>query len=192
MFDNIGGKIKTLAVILCVLGIIASFAGAVALWAQSSRYNDTILEGVAILVAGCIGSWVGSFFIYGFGQLIENSDLMVEKLNTIERRCSAVQSAVTAAPAHQTTATAVPVSQATAPAAPVLQTTAENSAPVHEASTGTDALIARRASQGAESVRNESRPASSQQSAQGRWKCSKCGSENWPAQLYCRDCGKYR
>lgn len=84
MFENIGGKIKTLAVIVCVLGIVASFAGAVNLWMANSRYNPTIVPGVVTLVAGCLISWVGSFFTYGFGQLIENSDRMVERLERLE------------------------------------------------------------------------------------------------------------
>lgn len=74
MFDNIGGKIKTLAVIVCILGIIASVIAAVSLWSQNSRYLETGWLGVITLVAGCLGSWVGSFFMYGFGQLIESTE----------------------------------------------------------------------------------------------------------------------
>lgn len=74
MFDNIGGKIKTLAGVTCALGMIASVCGAAALWTQNSRYTPTIFLGVLVLGLGCLGSWVGSFFTYGFGQLIENTD----------------------------------------------------------------------------------------------------------------------
>ena len=73
MFDNIGGKIKTLAMVICVIGIIASIICAIALWAQNSRYSLTIALGFGVLVGGCVGSWVGSFFMYGFGELIEET-----------------------------------------------------------------------------------------------------------------------
>ena len=75
MFDNIGGKIKNLAQVLCWIGIIASVVGAIALWAQNSRYYNTIALGFGVLIGGAVGSWVGSFFMYGFGELIEETTL---------------------------------------------------------------------------------------------------------------------
>ena len=74
MFDNIGEKIKTLAVVTCGMGIIASIIGAIALWMQDSRYNPTAFSGVLVLVLGSLASWIGSFFTYGFGELIENTN----------------------------------------------------------------------------------------------------------------------
>ena len=76
MFDNIGGKIKTLAVVTCGLGIIASIIGAFALWIQSSDYNPTAFSGVLVLVLGSLASWICSSFTYGFGELIENSETL--------------------------------------------------------------------------------------------------------------------
>lgn len=74
MFDDIAGKIKALAKVTCGLGIAASIMGAFALWAQSSPYNSTTSAGVLVLVLGSLASWIGSFFTYGFGQLIENTN----------------------------------------------------------------------------------------------------------------------
>ena len=73
MFDNIGGKIKALAKVTCIVGIVASVIGAISLWIANSRNNPTILMGIIVLVVGCLASWVGSFFCYGFGELIENT-----------------------------------------------------------------------------------------------------------------------
>ena len=73
MFNNIGGKIKALATLVCLIGMAASVIGAIALWATNSRYNNTIWTGFVVLIAGCVGSWVGSFFAYGFGELIEET-----------------------------------------------------------------------------------------------------------------------
>ena len=50
MFNNIGGKIKTLASVMCALGICASVLGACVLWGESSRYTPTILPGILLLV----------------------------------------------------------------------------------------------------------------------------------------------
>ena len=73
MFDDIAGKIKALAKVTCGLGIAASIMGAFALWAQSSPYNSPTSAGVLVLVLGSLASWIGSFFTYGFGELIENT-----------------------------------------------------------------------------------------------------------------------
>ena len=73
MFDNIGGKIKTLAEATCVLGILGSVILAIATLMQSDYYHVTILESILILGLGSLGSWVGSFITYGFGELIENT-----------------------------------------------------------------------------------------------------------------------
>lgn len=78
MFNNIGGKIKTLAGVTCVLGMIASACGAVAIWMRNGWYTPTILAGSLVLGVGCLGSWIGSFFTYGFGELIENTKAIHE------------------------------------------------------------------------------------------------------------------
>ena len=78
MFDNIGGKIKALAKVLCWLGIIASVISGIAIivMASQNRYSSGtgVVSGLLTIVLGCLGSWIGSFFTYGFGQLIENTD----------------------------------------------------------------------------------------------------------------------
>ena len=79
MFNNIGGKIKTLARVMCALGICASVLGACVLWGENSLYNTpTVLSGILLLVIGSLGSWIGSFFTYGFGELIENTKAIHE------------------------------------------------------------------------------------------------------------------
>lgn len=88
MFDNIGGKIKTLAKVLCWIGIAFSVITGIAVMFGSvssvsyngSRYatgGSSVVAGILIIVLGCLFSWLGSFFAYGFGQLIENSDELV-------------------------------------------------------------------------------------------------------------------
>ena len=90
MFDNIGHKIKMLAKVLCWVGIIFSVAVGI-LFIRSGRPEDgkisavgmiMTLIGFSILVGGSLFSWVGSFVLYGFGQLVENSDALVSRSKT--------------------------------------------------------------------------------------------------------------
>jgi hypothetical protein len=71
-FNNIGEKIKALAkwsfYIASTVYIIAGLATAI---------NTDILSGCLFIILGPILAWVSSFLIYGFGQLVENSDKIV-------------------------------------------------------------------------------------------------------------------
>lgn len=77
MFDNIGGKIKTLAKVICWIGIIVSIiAGIVAGVAMGS--GSGVLVAILIIVIGALCSWIGSFLLYGFGELIDNTKKIEE------------------------------------------------------------------------------------------------------------------
>ena len=77
MFTNIGSKIKTLASVFTWLGIIGSIISGIYL---ASQDDDLILIGLLTALLGSLFSWIGSFLLYGFGQLIENSDILVNVL----------------------------------------------------------------------------------------------------------------
>lgn len=81
MFSNIGFKIKILAVICCCVGMLASFHSAINIWSKTNQYHDYTAEGLGVLIIGCLVSWLGSFFTYGYGQLIEHAKNIDEKLN---------------------------------------------------------------------------------------------------------------
>ncbi len=71
MFDRVGEKIKALAQILCWLGIFSSVVvGLVMLTTGEPE------EGVGILVIlfGSLGAYISSLLLYGYGELIDNSD----------------------------------------------------------------------------------------------------------------------
>lgn len=76
MFSNIGNKIKTLAQVVCWLGICISILVGFVLMVQD---EETAGIGVLIMVFGSLLSWIGSFITYGFGQLVENSDILVSQ-----------------------------------------------------------------------------------------------------------------
>lgn len=77
MFCNIGGKIKSLAKTVCILGIAISAILGLAL------VNKVGFAGIVVIVIGSLISWVGSFCLYGFGELIDTTTEIAE--NT---RCS--------------------------------------------------------------------------------------------------------
>jgi len=66
MFSNIGGKIKGLAKLFCWIGIVAC----VIVGGIMCGDEDTIAIGVTYILAGSVLSWIGSFVLYGFGELI--------------------------------------------------------------------------------------------------------------------------
>ena len=74
MFDNIGKKIKILAYVLTWVGIIASVITGIAMMNSFDSIVKTI--GLVVLIVGSLLSWTSSFIIYGFGQLIENTDII--------------------------------------------------------------------------------------------------------------------
>lgn len=70
MFSNIGGKIKTLATIVTIIGIIA---GIITFISMASIDEDLIFSGLLTGGAIALVSWIGSFALYGFGALISSS-----------------------------------------------------------------------------------------------------------------------
>ncbi len=79
MFNNIGGKIKGLATFICWLGIIGSVLGGIAL-VMILGDEMSIVVGIIVAIVGSLLSWIGSFLLYGFGQLIYNSDIIVKNI----------------------------------------------------------------------------------------------------------------
>lgn len=84
MYNNIGGKIKGLAKFFAWLGIILSILGGLGMAAAAHGEAALIIGGVVVAVIGALCSWIGSFVFYGYGQLIENSDKMVDQLRKIQ------------------------------------------------------------------------------------------------------------
>ncbi len=77
MFKNIGGKIKGLAKVICFVGIAISVVAGIGM--MGSGYNDAMVGmGLAVMIVGSLFSWIGSFFAYGFGELIENTTVIAE------------------------------------------------------------------------------------------------------------------
>ncbi len=64
MFENVGGKIKSLAVVVFVLTLIASVViGLISI--------DN--GGILFIIIGSVVSWISALFTYGLGELIEST-----------------------------------------------------------------------------------------------------------------------
>ena len=110
MFDNIGGKIKNLAQVLCWIGIIVSVICAIALWTQNSYRNQTVALGFGVLIGGALSSWIGSFFVYGFGELIEET-MLTRQVNTLILKELQKQKEPTKTPAEKLVQVQIPVAK---------------------------------------------------------------------------------
>ena len=79
-YDNIGDKIKGLAKVTFVVEAIAAVISGFAFMASD---EDLILIGLLLLGGGPFVAWVSSWLLYGFGQLIENSDIIATGRNQV-------------------------------------------------------------------------------------------------------------
>ena len=71
MFDQIGKKLKNLASFLSWIGIIASVIAGIACMSLARNTAVFLIVGLVIAVLGSILSVVGSWALYGFGELID-------------------------------------------------------------------------------------------------------------------------
>ena len=73
MFDNIDQKIKTLAKVITILGC----ALAILIGINLIAYKN-LSTAIAVIAGGCLLSWVGSFVLYGFGEIISKLNAITE------------------------------------------------------------------------------------------------------------------
>lgn len=81
MFNNIGGKLKVWAKILCYAGMSLSLIiGSIIMIMGGVTGMITFGIGFLTIVGGSLVSWISSFWAYGFGTLVENSDIIAKKV----------------------------------------------------------------------------------------------------------------
>ena len=83
MYNNIGKKIKGLAKVIAYGGIfICSLGGIAAFLAMSSDWQteDIAFIGLVIAVIGSLVCWISGFFTYGFGELVDQTMEINNKL----------------------------------------------------------------------------------------------------------------
>lgn len=71
MYENIGRKIKGLATTMFV--IMAILYGIVGIVMMATAAEAGVIVGLLVMVGGFFLSWIGSWLLYGFGELIEKT-----------------------------------------------------------------------------------------------------------------------
>lgn len=75
MFTNLGGKLMMMAKILCWLGIVASVIAGIVMLANSRGNGALIFTGILTMVIGVLASWIGSWAMYGLGEVVKEAEL---------------------------------------------------------------------------------------------------------------------
>lgn len=83
LFSNIGEKIKKLALATTIIGIIISLIYGIVMFVAHAW-----VTGVIVILAGGLASWVGSFVLYGFGEIIVYLKRISSKLDRTETDCN--------------------------------------------------------------------------------------------------------
>ena len=79
MFENIGEKIKNLAKIIAILGIAVSVIYGIYFMVNGREFLG---YGLTVALVGSLLSWISSFFAYGFGELISNSEIIKKSVKS--------------------------------------------------------------------------------------------------------------
>ena len=83
MFANIGRKIKNFAKFSFGIGVLVSIIGAIYVIVSSLNGREPIvgiLTGLLIAVGGVIVSWLQTFLLYGFGELVDSNQKILRNL----------------------------------------------------------------------------------------------------------------
>ncbi len=86
IFDNIGGKIKTVAKVFFWIGTVISVLFSIPFFLEYAQLHDysssaatgSLITGILVLVLGPLATWLSVIMMYGFGQLVENSDVLTQ------------------------------------------------------------------------------------------------------------------
>lgn len=79
MYNNIGVKIKALAISTFIVEAIAAIIGGIVLWIVTKEWWCAL-----ILFFGPILAWVSSWLLYGFGELIDNVCKIADNTKTLK------------------------------------------------------------------------------------------------------------
>lgn len=79
MFNNIEKKIMGLAKVACWLGVAAGAILGVLIAYSNGNLQGVIVGGLAFVLIA-LASWIASFCLYGFGKLVENSEIVAKSV----------------------------------------------------------------------------------------------------------------
>jgi len=68
--------VSWIGIIACIIiGVISIISGI------ASATIGPIIVGLLVALIGCLTCWISAFVLYGFGQLVENSDIIAKTLS---------------------------------------------------------------------------------------------------------------
>ena len=70
MYDNIGKKIKGLAIAVFAIGAIVSFIKG---FEMIDSNTDSSFDGILVIILGSFIAWISSWVLYGFGELVDKA-----------------------------------------------------------------------------------------------------------------------
>ena len=79
MFDNIGGKVKAIAMGVFVLEIVAAVISAIVFAVVAESFWPFLV----ILVAGVVIAYLSVMMLYAFGELVENTTVIARQVGKI-------------------------------------------------------------------------------------------------------------
>ena len=108
-FENVGTKLKAWATWAFYVEAVAAIIGCFVYWIDMGM--EYFFYGIGIAIGGVASAWLLSAILYGFGELIERSASMDNRLRRVYPDSEAESkpaSASYAAPAKRPTSSAVP------------------------------------------------------------------------------------
>lgn len=88
MYNNIGKKIKgfamAIAIILTVIYVIVGIA-MISSSQQSEIASGGIVGGVLIMLLGPVIAWISSWFLYGYGELVDKTAAIKKNTDYLEK-----------------------------------------------------------------------------------------------------------
>ena len=91
MWDNIGKKLKGVAKAMCILAAIGGVIASYLVW-YNCYFEEEILIGFLIIALSLFVALVSSWFIYGFGELVEKVSDIERNTRGGERKSEATES----------------------------------------------------------------------------------------------------
>lgn len=90
MFNHIGAKIKGFAKFLFWTTVIFSIIIAMVVISLGSRVQDApallfIIIGIVVVIFGIAIAWLNNFLLYGFGELVDSNQKILEILERKNR-----------------------------------------------------------------------------------------------------------
>ena len=85
MYENIGGKIKGLAKAIFVIGTIFSAIVGIGQIIAAVSVGIGFISGLLTVVIGFLGSWVSTWLLYGFGEIIDLLSINNARITLLHR-----------------------------------------------------------------------------------------------------------